>query len=134
MRQQLAELQLDQLQQLGVVDQVDLVEEHDQGGDVHLAGQQHVLAGLRHGAVGRRNHQDRPVHLGGAGNHVLDEVGVARTVDVGVVAFVGLVLDVGDRNGHGLGGVADRAALGDVGVRLGLRQPLRRLNGQNGAG
>ena len=133
-RQQLAELQLDQLQQLGVVDQVDLVEEHDQGGDVHLAGQEHVLAGLRHRAVGRRNHQDRPVHLGGAGDHVLDEVGVARTVDVGVVPLVGLVLDVGHGDGHGLGGVADRAALGDVGVGLELGHALARLDGQDGAG
>ena len=133
-RQQLAEFQLDQLQQLRIVDQVDLVEEHDQGGHVHLAGQEHVLAGLRHRAVGGRDHQDRPVHLGGAGDHVLDEVGVARTVDVGVVPLVGLVLDVGHGDGHGLGGVADRAALGDVGVGLGLGQPLGRLDGQDGAG
>ena len=134
LRQQLADFQLDQLQQLRVVDQVDLVEEHDQGGHVHLAGQQHVLAGLRHRAVGGRDHQDRPVHLGGAGDHVLDEVGVARAVDVGVVPVLGLVLDVGHGDGHGLGRVADRAALGDVGVRLELGQTLRRLDGQNGAG
>jgi len=38
------------------------------------------------GAVGRGDDQDRAVHLGGAGDHVLDVVGVAGAVDVGVVA------------------------------------------------
>ncbi len=83
----------------GVVDHVDLVEEDHDVGHFHLAGQQDVLAGLRHRAVGRGDDQDRAVHLGGAGDHVLDVVGVPRAVDVGVVAGVGLVLDVGDRDG-----------------------------------
>ena len=134
LREQLAEFQLHQLQQLRVVDQVDLVEEHDQGGHVHLAGQEHVLAGLRHGAVGGRDDEDRPVHLGGPGDHVLDEVGVARAVDVGVVPLLGLVLDVRHGDGHGLGRVADRAALGDIGVRLELGQPFGGLGRQDGAG
>ena len=120
MGQQLAQLQLDQFEQLLVVDQVDLVEEDDQGRDADLAGQQDVLAGLGHRAVGGRDHQDRAVHLGRAGDHVLDVVGVARAVDVGVVPLLALVLDVRDGDRHGLGRVADRAALGDVGVRLGL--------------
>ena len=55
-----------------------------------------MLLGLGHGAVGGGNHQDRPVHLGGAGDHVLDVVGVAGAVDVGVVPVIGLVLDVGE--------------------------------------
>ena len=99
-----------------------------------LASQQDVLAGLRHRAVGGRHDQDRAVHLGGAGDHVLDEVGVARAVDVGVVTLVGLVLDVRHGDGDGLGFVADRTALGDVGIRLGLRQALGGLNRQDGAG
>ena len=41
-----------------------------------LAGQQDVLARLGHGAVGGADHQDGAVHLGGAGDHVLDVVGV----------------------------------------------------------
>ena len=44
-----------------------------------------MLLGLRHGAVSRGDHQDRAVHLGGTGDHVLDVVGVAGAVDVGVV-------------------------------------------------
>ena len=51
--EQLAHLQLDQVEQLLVVDHVGLVQGHHDGGHPHLAGQQHVLTGLGHGAVGR---------------------------------------------------------------------------------
>ena len=70
-----------------------------------------MLAGLGHRAVGRGDDEDGPVHLGGAGDHVLDVVGVTGAVDVGVVAGVGLVLDVGDGDGDAalalLGSVVD---------------------------
>src|SRR5690606_3009236 len=45
-----------------------------------------------------RAHQDRAVHLRSTGDHVLDVVGVARAVHVGVVAAVGFVLDVRGRD------------------------------------
>ena len=104
--------------------------------DVDLAGEQDVLAGLGHDAVGGRDDQDRAVHLRGAGDHVLDVVGVTRAVDVGVVPVVGLVLDVGGRDRDPalllLGSVVDLlealrlgAALG--GERLGDRGRQRRL-------
>ena len=98
--EQVADLDLDELEQLVVVDHVDLVEEHHDVGHADLAGEQDVLARLGHRAVGRRDHQDRAVHLRGAGDHVLDVVGVAGAVDVGVVAVLRLVLDVrgGDRD------------------------------------
>ena len=56
------------------------------------------------------------------------------TVDVGVVPLVGFVLDVADGDGHGLGFVADGAALGDIGIGLELRQALGGLHRQDGAG
>ena len=62
--------------------------------------------------------QDGAVHLGRAGDHVLDVVGVPGAVDVGVVAVLGLVLDVG-----GVDGDAARLLFGrrvDLVVRLGL--------------
>src|ERR1700690_577270 len=96
--EQLAALELDEVEQLGVIDRVDLVEEDDDERDLDLAGQQDVLAGLGHRAIGRGHDQDRAVHLGGAGGHVFDVVGVAGAVDVGVVAVGRLVLDVGDRD------------------------------------
>ena len=99
LRQKLAHLELDQFEQLGVVDQVDLVQEHHQRGNADLAGQKNVLAGLRHRAVGGRHHQDRAVHLGSTGDHVLHIVGVAGAVDMGVVAGRRLVFDVRRRDG-----------------------------------
>ncbi len=76
-----------------------LVHEHDERRHADLAGQQDVLARLRHRAVGRRHHQDRAVHLGRARDHVLHIVGMARAVDMGIVAVLGLVFDMGGRNG-----------------------------------
>ena len=96
--QQLADLELDELEDLLVVDHVGLVQRHDDVGDADLAGQEDVLLRLRHRAVGRRDHEDRAVHLGRTGDHVLDVVGVTRAVDVRVVARLGLVLDVRDRD------------------------------------
>src|SRR3954453_108119 len=96
--EEVADLHLDELEQLLVVDHVGLVEEHDDVRHADLAGEQDVLTSLRHGAVGRGDHEDRAVHLGGARDHVLHVVRVARAVDVGVVAVVGLVLDVRRRD------------------------------------
>ena len=98
LRQQLAHFHLDQFQQLRIVDHVAFVHEHDQRRNADLAGQQDVLAGLGHRAVGGRNHQDRAVHLGRAGDHVLHIVGMAGAVDVRVVAVLGLILDVRRRD------------------------------------
>ncbi len=57
-----------------------------------------MLLGLRHRAVGSRNHQNRAVHLSGTSDHVLHIIGVAWAIDVRIVALVGLILDVGRRN------------------------------------
>ena len=83
--QQLAHLELDQVQQLRIVHHVHLVHEHDDVGHVHLARQQDVLPRLRHRPVRRRHHQDRAVHLRRARDHVLHVVGVPRAVHVRVV-------------------------------------------------
>jgi hypothetical protein len=83
-----------------------------------------VLAGLRHRAVGRGDDEDRPVHLGRTGDHVLDEVGVARAVDVGVVPLLRLVLDMRHRDGHRLGGIADGAPLAISAYDLNFANPL----------
>src|ERR1019366_6050806 len=94
-REQFANFHLDELEQFFIVDLVDFVEEHDDVRNADLLHEQNVLAGLRHRAIGGRDDQDRPVHLGGTGDHVLDVVGVTGTVHVGVVTVLRLVLDVG---------------------------------------
>ncbi len=69
-----------------------------------LTGEQDVLTGLGHRAVGSRHDQDRAVHLGSAGDHVLNIVGVAGAVHVSVVTGSRLILDVSgvDRDAAGL--------------------------------
>ena len=118
----LADLELDEFQKLRIVDLVDLVEEHDHRWNTDLLGEQDVLLGLRHRAVGRRHDEDRAVHLRGAGDHVLHIVGVARAIDVRIVALVGLILDVGGRDGDPalalLGSLVDVRISGELGLAL----------------
>jgi hypothetical protein len=135
--QQLAHFELDQVKQFLVVHHVHLVERDDDRGHVDLAGQQHVLACLRHRAVRRRHHQDRAVDLRCPRDHVLDVVGVTWHVDMCVVAVGSLVLDMGDVD-------RDTALLflrclvdllkGHVGVVLGISrsQDLRDRRGKGG--
>ena len=131
--EQLANLDLDQLEQLVVVDHVGLVEEHDDVRHADLAGQQDVLARLRHRAVGGRDDEDRAVHLRGAGDHVLHVVGVTGAVDVRVVTVLRLVLDVrgGDRDAAFLllGSVVDLREGAGLGASL-LGQHRRDGSGQ----
>ena len=81
-----------------------------------------MLTRLRHRTVGRCDHKDRPVHLRGAGDHVLDVVGVARAVDVCVVAVVRLVFHVLNRDRDAarllFRRVVDRGKLAEVRVPL----------------
>ena len=110
--QQVANLELNQVEHLGIVHHIAFVQEHDDTRYVHLTGEQYVLVGLGHRTVGSGNHQDRAVHLGGTGNHVLHIVGVARAVNVGIVTIGSLVLHVrgvdGDTALFFLGSVVDR--------------------------
>ena len=62
--------------------------------NANLTGEQDVLTGLGHRAVGSGHDEDSAVHLSSTGDHVLDVVGVARAVNVGVVTLLGLVLNV----------------------------------------
>ncbi len=97
-RQKLADFHLDKLQKLRIVDLVHLVHEHHQRRNADLAGQQDVLARLRHRAIGGRNHQDRAVHLRRARDHVLHIVRMARAVDMRVVTRFRLVLHMRRRD------------------------------------
>jgi len=70
-----------------------------------------VLAGLGHWTVCGGYHEYCAVHLRCACHHVLDVIGVARAVNVGVVAFLALVLYVrgvdGDAAGFLLRGIVN---------------------------
>ncbi len=92
--QQVANFHLDQFQQLSVVYQVSLVQEDHDVRNANLTGQQDVLTGLWHRTIGGRANQDRAVHLGSTGDHVLHVVSVTWAVNVSVVTNVRVVLDV----------------------------------------
>lgn len=84
-----------------------------------------MLPGLGHGTIGGGDHKDCSVHLGCTGDHVLHVVGMPGAVDVGVVAFLRLVLHVGNGDGDSplplfggfvnlfKGGVLGKAVLGE---------------------
>src|SRR3569623_328259 len=97
--EEFAHFHFDEVEQFFVVDHVGFVEEHDDVGHADLTGEQDVLTGLGHGAIGGRAHQDGAVHLRGTGEQVFDVVGMTRAVDVGVVAVGRFVFDV--RGGDG---------------------------------
>ena len=97
--EEFSEFEFYQFDEFFVFDQVGFVQKDDDGGDLDLPGEDDVFPGLGHGAVGGGDDQDGAVHLGRAGDHVFNVIGVARTVDVGVVPFFGLVLDVADLDG-----------------------------------
>src|SRR5204862_881023 len=80
-----------------------------------LSREQDVLTGLGHGAIGGGDDKNRAIHLGGAGDHVLNEVGVAGTVHVSIVPRFGFVLGMvdvdGDASGLLFGGRVDLIVL-----------------------
>ena len=99
-----------------------------------MVSEKDVFSSLGHGAVDSGNDEDRAVHLSRAGDHVLDEVSVARAVDVSVVTLFSLVFDVRRGDGNGLGSVAYGTALSDISVGLNNREAFRSLNRKNSGG
>ena len=132
---ELADLHLDEVEHLGIVDEIALVEEHDDLRHADLAGEKDVLARLRHRAVDRGDDEDRAIHLRSAGDHVLDVVGVAGAVNVRVVAVFGRVLDVRGGDRKNLGGITAAGGLGglrDLVVLDLLAETLQRLDVRDG--
>ena len=113
-----------------------LFRKHHNRRHAHLARQQNVLPRLRHRPVGCRHHQDRPVHLRRARDHVLHVIGMARAVDVRVVPVGRLILDVRHRDGDAalalFGRVVNRIKRPERYLRVVLRQHLgdRRRQGR----
>ncbi len=85
---------------LVVVHGVHLVDGDDELVDAQGPGQEHVLLGLLHDAIRRCDDEDCCICLRCAGDHVLDEVSVTRTVHDGEVEFVGVEPSVSDIDGY----------------------------------
>ena len=128
-RQQFAHFEFDQIEQFRIVHHVDLVHRDHDVRHTHLAGQQNVLARLRHGAVGGGDDQNRAIHLRRARDHVLDVIGVAGAIDVRVVPLRRLVFHVRGRDRDSarlfFRRVVDRIERAERHLRIVLRQHLR---------
>ena len=94
LREQIAHFHLHEVEKFRIIDHVDLVQENDDRRHADLTRKQDVLTGLRHRAVRGAHDEDRAVHLRGAGDHVLDVIGVTWAIDVRVMALFALVFDV----------------------------------------
>ena len=135
--QEVADLFLNELQHFFVINHVGLVQGDEDGGHADLTGEQNVLAGLGHGAVGGGDNEDGAIHLCRTGDHVLHVVSVAGGVNVCVVTLLGLVLNVRDVNGNTaialFGSVVDLIEGGElVQIRVLVMQNLGDCCGQRG--
>src|SRR5690606_22579154 len=70
-RKEFANFHFNEVEQFRVVNQVNLVHEHNKRRHTYLTSEQNVFAGLRHRTISSCNHQDGTVHLSRSGNHVL---------------------------------------------------------------
>src|SRR5438105_7549326 len=68
--QKLSYFQLHQLEQLRIVNRIHLIQGHHHRRHPYLPSQKNVLASLRHWSISSRHHQDRPIHLPRARDHV----------------------------------------------------------------
>ena len=84
---------------LGIVNHVHFVQENNDLGNIHLAGQEDVLARLGHRSVCTGNNDDGAVHLGSTSYHVLYIVSVTGAVNVCIVTTLSLVFNVSGVNG-----------------------------------
>ena len=114
--EQVANFHLNEIEQLFVINEVALVHVNNDRRNTNLTGEEDVLASLRHGTGVGCHHQDRTVHLGGTGDHVLHVIGVS------VVAGFAGILNVRSGDGHRLGFVTHGTTLGDIRIRNGRSQ------------
>ena len=85
--EQVPELEFHEIEQFGIVHRIHLVHENHHAGNAHLTGKNDVFARLGHRTVGRRNNENGTVHLGGARDHVLHVIGMARAVHVRIMTL-----------------------------------------------
>ena len=91
---------INQFNDLRIFNHVNLVQENQNLGNVHLTCKQNVLTGLRHRTISSSNNQNSTVHLGSTCNHVLNIVSVTRTVNVCIMPVCCLILNVSCINGN----------------------------------
>ena len=93
-------LHFNEIKQLGVIDKVALVQEHNQLRNTHLASEQNVLTSLRHRTICGSYNKNCTIHLSSTSNHVLHIVSVTRTIHMRIVTLFGLILNVSSVDGN----------------------------------
>ena len=96
----LTNFHLNELKKLGIVNLVALVHEYNDVRNANLTSKEKVLSSLSHRAVSSSDNKDSAVHLSSTGDHVLNIVSVSGAVNVSIVTFVGLILNVSGVDGN----------------------------------
>jgi len=92
--EEFSDFHFNEFEKFVVVNEVALVHVNNDCGNANLTSEKDVFTGLLHRTVGSSNYEDRAVHLSSAGDHVLNVVSVAGTVNVCIVTCVGFVFNV----------------------------------------
>ena len=90
--EQFFEFKFDEIDHIGLLDEIHLVEEDEDVSDSDLSAKQDMFFSLRHGSVDSRDNKDTCIHFGCSSDHIFDVVDVSGTVDVSVMASLCLVL------------------------------------------
>ena len=96
---ELLKFELNEVDHVGFLDHIHLVEEDKDVANSNLSAEQDVLLGLGHGSIHSRDNQNTSVHFGSSGDHVLDVVDMSGAVNVSVVSGIGFILDGGSVDG-----------------------------------
>ena len=96
----LADFHLYEIEKLGIVNLIAFVHENNDRRNTNLTGEKKMLSGLSHRTVGSGDNKDSAVHLSSTGDHVFDVVGMAGAVNVSIVTFFGLILNVSGVDGN----------------------------------
>ena len=91
-------IHFNELEHFFVFNEVALVEEYNETGNVYLTSKEDVLTSLRHRTVSCSNYNDSTVHLRSTSYHVLHIVGVTWAVYVCVVTLRSFVFNVSSVN------------------------------------
>ena len=91
-------IHLNEFEHFFVFNEVALVEEYNETGNVYLTSEKDVLTSLRHRTVSCSNYNDSTVHLRSTSYHVLHIVGVTWAVYVCVVTLRSFVFNVSSVN------------------------------------
>ena len=98
--QKVSDVHLNKLKKLRIINHITFVHEYYDVRYTYLTSKKNVLLCLSHNTVCSSNNEDSTIHLCSTSDHVLYIVSVARAVNVCIVTFCCLILNVccGDRD------------------------------------